>query len=90
MPTTKLITGPPDVWLQDLGMFMTEGDQAMGYRDPFFRRVAIPLLQAIRALREDPGGVAGLDKAAEALARSSSEELKAWAQEWRDLRKAMG
>jgi hypothetical protein len=33
-------------------MFMAEGDQgAIGYRDPFFRRVAVPMLRAYKAFQ---------------------------------------
>jgi thymidylate synthase len=39
------------VWQQDLAMFMSEGDGAIGYRDPFFRKVAMPLLKAHRAYK---------------------------------------
>lgn len=33
-----------DQWFGDLEMFMTEGTNAMGYSDPFFKKVAIPML----------------------------------------------
>jgi hypothetical protein len=33
-------------WHSDLKMFMEEGASAVGYRDSFFRRVAVPMLQA--------------------------------------------
>lgn len=40
----NMINGPVDVWLEDLDMFLNE-ENALGYRDPFFRRVALPMMQ---------------------------------------------
>lgn len=51
----------PERWEQELGMFMSEGDQAVGYSDPFFRRVAVPMLTAWRAYkRKDYGFAMGM------------------------------
>lgn len=33
-----------DEWLQDLGMFLAEEHSALGYRDKFFRHVALPMM----------------------------------------------
>jgi hypothetical protein len=44
--TVPLVGNDPALWHQDLKMFMDEGANAMGYRDPFFRKVAVPMLQA--------------------------------------------
>jgi thymidylate synthase len=41
-----LVSGDIGTWHQDLKMFMDEGTRAIGYRDPFFRKVAIPMLRA--------------------------------------------
>lgn len=39
-------------WESQLEVFMQEGDRAMGYTDPFFKRVAVPLLQSHRAFKQ--------------------------------------
>lgn len=39
-------------WESQLEVFMREGDKAIGYTDPFFKRVAIPMLQSHRAFKE--------------------------------------
>lgn len=49
---TPIITDPKS-WDQDLQMFQSEGDAAMGYRNKFFRAVANPYLQAARALADN-------------------------------------
>lgn len=38
-------------WEQELKMFMAEGDGAVGYTEPFFKRVAIPILQSHREFK---------------------------------------
>ncbi len=40
------INGDLGSWLSDLCMFITEGGNAIGYRDRFFRKTAAPLMQA--------------------------------------------
>lgn len=40
-----MVNGPIDIWFQDLEMFMSEGP-VMGFRDPFFRKVASPIYSA--------------------------------------------
>ena len=42
----RMINGPVDTWLAELNMFLEEGNEALGYTDPFFRRVALPMLRA--------------------------------------------
>jgi len=41
----------PDVWFQDLGIFMKEGP-IVGFRDPFFRQVVTPMYMAHKAYRD--------------------------------------
>lgn len=41
-----LMSTPPAVWQNDLDMFLCEGTRVGGYKDPFFRRVALPALVA--------------------------------------------
>lgn len=38
--------------LSDIRMFLDEGDRAMGYRTPYIRRVALPMLRAWRAFKD--------------------------------------
>ena len=42
----SIVNTDPATWFQDLAMFMSEGARATGYRDIFFRRVAVPMLLA--------------------------------------------
>jgi len=44
----RLINGSFEDWLNDLEMFDAEGAKAVGYKDFFFRRVALPMLSAQR------------------------------------------
>jgi hypothetical protein len=37
-------------WRSDLWMFVAEGDRAMGYQEPWFRKVGIPLLRTWQAI----------------------------------------
>ena len=39
-------------WDRELEVFMTAGDSILGYAEPFFKRVAIPILQSHRAFKE--------------------------------------
>jgi len=45
---SSLIRTAQEIWRQDLRMLLDEGGKAMGYRDPFFRRVALPMWLARR------------------------------------------
>lgn len=46
-----LITVPIEQWERELNMFLDEPD-AVGFIDPFFRRVALPMLQAHNIFRQ--------------------------------------
>lgn len=50
----KLMRVPKDTWDQDLHMFLDEGNNALGYRDPFFRNVALPMLDAHETFKSVP------------------------------------
>lgn len=39
-------------WEEDLEVFMAAGDQIMGYRDSFFKKVAVPMLKAHNFYKE--------------------------------------
>lgn len=47
-PRMPLIRTAQEIWMQDLRMLLDEGGAAMGYRDPFFRCVAVPMWQTRR------------------------------------------
>jgi hypothetical protein len=40
----SIVNSDIHTWFRELEMFMSEGSGAMGYTDPFFKRVAIPML----------------------------------------------
>mgnify|MGYP003663928461 FL=1 len=42
----QIVNTDIDVWHSELSMFMDEGANAMGYTDPFFKKVAVPMLLA--------------------------------------------
>lgn len=46
-----LVSSDIESWHRDLGMFLQTGGDAMGYKDRFFRRVAIPMLRAYEAFK---------------------------------------
>ncbi len=49
-----LVSTPVEQWLQDLSMFLDEG-VVIGLRDPFFRRVAQPMMMAHKAYKQGHG-----------------------------------
>ncbi len=75
----------PDIWLQDLGIFMKEGP-IIGFRDPFFRQVATPLLRAHQAYRNkmDPER---FEKAEDILEQCRAADWRLAAIEWVRRRK---
>ncbi len=46
-----LMTIDKDDWLEELSMFFSDPD-VMGFRDPFFRRVALPMAQAHKVFKQ--------------------------------------
>lgn len=50
----KLMNTPIDSWLQDLHIFLDEGP-VLGLRDPFFRKVAVPMALAHAAFKGETG-----------------------------------
>jgi len=52
--TFPLVSTPVEQWLQDLDMFLNEG-VVVGLRDPFFRRVAQPMMMAHKAYKSETG-----------------------------------
>lgn len=51
-PYDTLTKNQPLTNLSELDMFTDEGTRAMGYRDPFFRSIAVPLLSAWNLYQE--------------------------------------
>lgn len=47
-----MVNGDIHEWMSDLAMFMAQEGQAAGYRDVFFRRVALPIVRVHRLYRE--------------------------------------
>jgi len=45
---------PPEIWQQDLNLFLEEGP-IIGFREPFFRKVATPLWMAHEAFKRNSG-----------------------------------
>ncbi len=79
-----LMTLPVDEWNQELMMFLSE-PFAVGYRDPFFRRVAIPMLKAHRAFKSS--GPDRFDAALLELENVAATDWKLAAQEWIERRR---
>ena len=48
----KMMHSPKEQWDGELEMFMDEGTSAMGYRDPFFKKVVLPMAQTWDAWKE--------------------------------------
>lgn len=48
----KMINTDVETWLKDLRMFLDVGETAIGYRDRFFRKVALPMLRVHRMWKE--------------------------------------
>jgi hypothetical protein len=78
-----MINTPINVWLGDLTMFLDEGIHAMGYRDPFFRHVALPMMQAHRFFKEKDSSRA-LDSAAQIKAPDWRRAVTEWLTRRRD------
>lgn len=71
--TFPLMSTELETWNADLEMFFSEPN-AVGFRDPFFRRVAIPMARAHFAYKN--GGADRFD-----LARAELEHV--WAKDWK-------
>lgn len=50
VPNPAPITSDVRVWLDDLNMFLSEGEKATGYKDVFFRKTVLPMARARKAL----------------------------------------
>lgn len=75
----------PSVWDSELAMFMDEDCRAMGYTEPFFKRVAVPMMQTWLAWkdRENP------DRLGDALMHTDNIAAPDWRKacvEWLERR----
>lgn len=80
-----LVSSPIQQWREDLSVFMAEGP-VVGLRDPFFRRVAIPMWVAHEAYRTNEPE--RFSHAREALSNCKSWDWRRAAEEWLDRREA--
>lgn len=55
MPLPILTVNSTPIWDIDLKMFLEVGDLALGYKQPFFRRTAVPMLVCYRAFKSLKG-----------------------------------
>lgn len=80
MTPFPLVSTPLKQWRQDLAMFLDEG-VVIGLRDPFFRRVATPMLLAHRAYQEN-SGEERYEKAIEILDQCQARDWQAAGKQW--------
>jgi hypothetical protein len=76
-----LVSTPVDQWFQDLTMFVEVGSRAMGFRDPFFRRLAVPLLMSYEAFK-DKSNPARFEKATNLCAQAAPSDWKVACMSW--------
>lgn len=79
-----MINVDPKIWLQDLDLFL-ENPESFGYRDQFFRRVAIPILRSHEAYRKrkDPDR---FNKALEIINQCAAADWRIACIEWLEAR----
>lgn len=77
---------PYQQWLGELRMFIEEGP-VMGIRDPFFRRVAAPILMAHAAYREGKGAEK-YSAPRKILETCAASDWRAACEQWLDRREA--
>lgn len=80
-----LMSTDPETWLGDLEMFLDEGP-VMGFRDPFFRRVAVPMAEAHRVYKTTKGP-GRFDDAIAVLEDCEASDWHLAAVEWIDRRR---
>lgn len=81
-----LMSIEPDDWNRELDMFLSDPD-AVGFRDPFFRRVAIPMLKAHQAFKQT-SGPQRFDAALEELENVAATDWKLAGVQWIERRRA--
>ncbi len=75
-----LVSTPLEQWMQDLLMLMFDG-LVIGLRDPFFRRVAVPMIMAHKAYKEGTG-VERYEAALEILEQCQASDWAIAASDW--------
>ena len=83
----NMVNGPADIWLQDLDMFLDEEENAIGYRDAFFKHVALPLVRAHRMFKDKAVGHARFDNALGAASNIKASDWRKAVEEWITRRK---
>ena len=68
-------------WDDDLTMFMSEEDHALGYKSPFFKKVAIPLIQAHNEFKGNDGE-RRYSEAVRCLKNCRAEDWRRMAEDW--------
>ena len=81
-----LMSIEPEEWNQELMMFLSEPD-AVGFRDPFFRRVAIPMRKAHKAFKQT-SSPSRFDAALAELDNVAATDWKLAGVEWIERRRA--
>jgi len=81
----SMVNGPIEHWFEDLDMFLNEPD-VLGYRDVFFRTVAVPMMETLRVYR-DVNKTKALITANQIMATDWRLAVKQWIQRRIDKRK---
>jgi hypothetical protein len=79
-----MMNSDPATWFADLEMFLSEEGRALGYRDPFFRRVALPMMRTHDAFKT--GGQTRFTKARAEAQGIVAADWRLAVQEWLDRR----
>jgi hypothetical protein len=74
-----------DAFDQDLRMFLQEGEKVLGYREPFIRRVAVPMLRAWKVFKEDTSP-SGTNRAMQLLEIGLSNDWLLASYQWMERR----
>ena len=83
-----LVGSYTEQWRQELHMFMDQGHTALGYKTPFFRRVALPMLRAFEAWKDRDAGDQRFDVALDELRSCIATDWRLAAEEWLLRRRA--
>lgn len=81
-----MVSVPMSTWLMDLEMFM-EDPTAIGYRDKFFRRVALPMWNAHRMFKEASSHDDKFQGSSEILEQCVASDWKKAGTEWIERRR---
>lgn len=79
-----IVNGSIDRWFSELDMFMTEGP-VMGFTDPFFKKVAVPMMQAWEAWK-DKDDPEFMQKALDSASRIAATDWRKACVEWLERR----